>query len=111
WRGWGLAAQGHYEEGIEQMQQGLTAQGETGSSVHQVHFSVLLAEAHGHAGQCDEGLRLLAEAEAAMETTDERFYEAELWRIKGELMLQQGAGPLSPQAPSLKPLVSMGMVE
>jgi len=118
WRGWGLAAQGHYEEGIQQMQQGLTAQRATGSSVRQVHCSVLLAEAYGHAGQGDGGLHLLAEAEAAMEQTDERFYEAELWRIKGELMLQKGAGewgrrvgPLSPQAPSLKPLVPMGVVE
>jgi len=100
------------------MQQGLTAQRATGSSVRQVHCSVLLAEAHGHAGQGDGGLHLLAEAEAAMEQTDERFYEAELWRIKGELMLQKGAGewgrrvgPLSPQAPSLKPLVPMGVVE
>ena len=89
WRGWGLAAQGHYEEGIEQMQQGLTVQRETGSSVHRVHFSVLLAEAHGHARRYEEGLRLLAEAEADMERTDERFYEAELWRLKGELLLAQ----------------------
>jgi DNA-binding winged helix-turn-helix (wHTH) protein/predicted ATPase len=89
WRGWGLAEQGHYEEGIQQMQQGLTAQRETGSSGHRVHFSVLLAEAYGHAGQCEEGLRLLAEVEADMEKTDERYYEAELWRIKGELTLQQ----------------------
>jgi DNA-binding winged helix-turn-helix (wHTH) protein/predicted ATPase len=89
WRGWGLAEQGHYKEGIQQIQQGLTAQRATGSSVHRVHFSVLLAEAHGHAGQCDEGLRLLAEAEVEMEKTAERFYEAELWRMKGELTLQQ----------------------
>lgn len=72
------------------MQQGLLLPRETGSSVHRVHFSVLLAEAHRHAGQCEEGLRLLAEAEAEMEKTDERFYEAELHRLKGELVLQSG---------------------
>lgn len=92
WRGWGLAAQGHYEEGIEQMHQGLAAQRATGSSVHRVHFTVLLAEAYGHAGQWEEGLRLLAEAEADMDKTDERFYEAELWRIKGELLLKVERG-------------------
>ena len=90
WRGWSLAEQGHYEEGIEQMQQGLTAQRETGSSVNRVHFSVLLAEAYGHARQFAEGLHLLAEAEAEMEKTDERLYEAELWRIYGELSLRRG---------------------
>lgn len=89
WRGWGLTEQGRHEEGLEQMQQGLAAQQATGSSVHRVHFLVLLAEAYGRAGQIQEGLRLLAGAEADMEKTDERFYEAELWRIKGELLLQQ----------------------
>ena len=89
WRGWGLAEQGHYEEGIKQMRQGLTAQRETGSSVHRVHFTVLLAEAHGRAGQCEEGLHLLDEAETQMEKTDERFYEAELYRLRGKMMLQQ----------------------
>ena len=87
-----MAAHGHYEEGIEQMHQGLAAQRATGSSVHQVHFSVLLAEAYGHVGQWKEGLRLLTEAEAEMEKTDERFYEAELWRIKGELLLKVECG-------------------
>jgi tetratricopeptide (TPR) repeat protein len=87
WRGWALAEQGHHGEGIQQMQQGLGAQRETGSSVHRVHFMILLAEAHGRAGQVEEGLRLLAEAE--MEKTEERFYEAELWRLRGELTLQQ----------------------
>jgi len=108
WRGWGLAEQGHYKEGIQQMQQGLRAQRETGSSVHQVHFSVLLAEAYGRAGHCEEGSHRLAEAETQMEKTDERFYEAELWRIKGELTLagagglRLGIGSTSPQASSLK---------
>jgi len=48
-------------------------------------------------------------------TSEERFYEAELWRLKGELTLQKGArgwrlgtGFPSPQAPSLKPQVPSG---
>jgi predicted ATPase len=86
------AAQGHYEEGIEQMQQGLTAQRATGSSGHRVHFTALLAEVYGYGGQWEEGLRLLAEAEAEMARTDERFYEAELWRLKGELLLKMERG-------------------
>jgi predicted ATPase len=116
WRGWGLAEQGHYEEGIEQMQQGLSAQRETGSSVHRAHLLVLLAQAYGRAGQCAEGLRLLAEAETEMKRTDECFYEAELWRIKGELTLQLEArdrrretSPPSLQAPCLNPLVPSGV--
>ena len=109
WRGWSLAEQGHHEEGIAQMQQGLAAQHATGSTIHRVHFSVLLAEAHGGAGQCAEGLRLLAEAQIEMERTNERFYEAELWRIKGQLTLQKearrwelGSSPLPSSSPNPK---------
>ncbi|MBI3798794.1 MAG: hypothetical protein HY268_17750 [Deltaproteobacteria bacterium] len=46
------------------------------------------AEAQGQLGQVTEGLQLLAEAEEKMNNTGERFYEAELYRVKGELLLQ-----------------------
>jgi predicted ATPase len=46
------------------------------------------AEAYGKAGQAGEGLSTLAEALAIVDKTGERFYEAELYRLKGELTLQ-----------------------
>src|SRR5262245_4793013 len=49
----------------------------------------LLAEAYGKAGQGAEGLRVLAEALTMVNSTGERNYEAELYRLKGELLLQQ----------------------
>ena len=49
----------------------------------------LLAEACGKVGQLDEGLRVLAEALAAVQRNEERHYEAEVYRLKGELLLQQ----------------------
>ena len=52
-------------------------------------FLTLLAEAYGKAGQAEAGLDILAKALALVEKTDERFYEAEVWRIKGELLLMQ----------------------
>jgi predicted ATPase len=55
-------------------------------------FLGLLAEACVRAGQVDEGLRALDEAWEAMQETEERVYEAELYRLKGELLLQQSAG-------------------
>jgi predicted ATPase len=51
----------------------------------------LLAEACGQAEQIDEGLRLLAEALAVADNTAERWYEAELYRLKGELLHQSAA--------------------
>ena len=52
-------------------------------------FLALLAEAYGKAEQVEEGLRTVAEALAFVERTEERYYEAELYRLQGELLLQQ----------------------
>ena len=52
-------------------------------------YSAMLAEAYGHAGQAEEGLRLLAEALVHVDTTGERYYAAEVYRLKGELLLRQ----------------------
>ena len=49
----------------------------------------LLAEAYGQAEQAEEGLRLLAEALAHVDTTGERCSAAEVYRLKGELLLRQ----------------------
>ena len=95
-RGWALAAQGQGEEGIAQMGQGLAAIRATGA-VGSPHVLAKLAEAYGGIGQAEEGLHRLAEALAAMDNTGERCDEAELYRIKGELLLRQ-AVPDAPQA-------------
>jgi predicted ATPase len=52
----------------------------------------LLAESLKAGGQIDEGLAVAAEALAMVEATGERFYEAELHRLRGELLLRQEAG-------------------
>jgi hypothetical protein len=46
-----------------------------------------LAQGYGHSGQVEEGLRVIAEALAMVEKNEERWNEAELYRIKGELLL------------------------
>jgi predicted ATPase len=96
-RGWALAAQGQREEGLAQMHQGLAATQATGTRVALSAFFTLLAEAAGQSGQAEAGLRLLAEALAHVEHTGERNCEAEVYRVKGELLLQQ-AVPDAPQA-------------
>src|SRR5205823_6899358 len=60
-------------------------------------FLTLLAEAYAAAGQAEAGLDALAEALALMDHTGERYYEADLHRLKGELLVQQ-AVPDAPQA-------------
>ncbi|WP_137890639.1 adenylate/guanylate cyclase domain-containing protein [Ramlibacter sp. 2FC] len=87
--GWALVEQGRAAEGIEQMQQGLSAYRATGAEFHRTHFLALLAEAYARAGQVEAGLQTLTEALATVERTQERVYEAELYRLKGELTLLQ----------------------
>ena len=82
-RGWALAEQGQGEEGIAQMHQGLAALRATGAEMARPYYLALLAEAYGKAGQAEEGLTVLAEALAVVDKTGERFYEAELYRLKG----------------------------
>jgi class 3 adenylate cyclase/predicted ATPase len=87
-RGKALAEQGQTEEGITQMRQGLTAYRATGGEAHLPKTLSLLAEAYGKVGQAEEGLTVLAEALAMVNKNGERFYEAEIYRLKGELTLQ-----------------------
>jgi predicted ATPase len=90
-RGWALTAQGAGAEGIAQIRQGLVAYRSTESELHRPYFLALLAEAYGEVGQPEEGLTVLAEALATVDSTKERNWEAELHRRKGELLLlQQG---------------------
>jgi predicted ATPase len=96
-RGQALAAQGQGEVGIAQMHQGLAAIRAMGQRQSLSVWSALLAEAYGRIEQAEEGLHLLAEALADVDHTGVRVYEAEMYRIKGELLLQQ-AIPDAPQA-------------
>jgi predicted ATPase len=90
-RGWGLAQQGRAQEGIEQMTQGLTAWRVTGAEILRPWFLSLLAEAHGTMRQPAAGLAVLTEALTQADTTGERWFEPELYRLKGELLLQQSS--------------------
>lgn len=86
--GWALAEQGTLEEGIEQMRQSLAAWRATGAESPRPSYLALLAEAYGKAEQPEEGLRVLNEGLAESHNSGGRFCEAELYRIKGELLLQ-----------------------
>ncbi|HKA52847.1 MAG TPA: tetratricopeptide repeat protein, partial [Candidatus Binatia bacterium] len=96
-RGWVLAEQGQGEEGIAQIRQGIAIYRATGAENGRPYFLALQAEAYGKTGKIEEGLSVLAEALAIVDKTGERFYEAELYRLKGELTLQQSGVP-NPQS-------------
>jgi predicted ATPase len=91
-RGWALAQQGEVVEGIAQIRQGFAGWRATGAGVAWPWFLALLAEACGTVGQLNEGLRAVEEALTAVQHNEEHNYEAEVYRLKGELLLQQSAG-------------------
>ena len=92
-QGWALVEEGQAEEGVAQIRQGLAARRATGTELYRPWFLALLAEAYGKVWQAAEGLVVLAEALAVVDKTGERFWEAELHRLQGELTLQsRGSG-------------------
>jgi predicted ATPase len=86
-RGWALAAQGQHDEALAQMHQGLAAYEATGAAVGRPIFLALLAEVYGKGGRAAEGLPLIAEALELVDKTAEGVWEAELHRLRGELLL------------------------
>lgn len=87
-RGWTLGAAGELEAGIAQIRDGLTRWQTTGAGFLVPYFLSLLAELHGHAGAVKGALDIVTEALDRVEETGERWFEAELHRMMGELMLQ-----------------------
>jgi predicted ATPase len=90
-RGWALAQQGQAQEGLVQIEQGLNAFRATGAEILRPYFLALLAEAYGTRGKSEAGLTALTEALTLADTTGDRWYEAELYRLKGALLLQRSS--------------------
>ena len=88
-RGMALARQGQQESGLAQMRQGMAAVRSVGQELLRPWCLAQLAEAHGMLGQREEGLAMLAEALDQVNKTGERYYESELHRLQGQLLLQQ----------------------
>ncbi|MBI3756387.1 MAG: hypothetical protein HY267_00270 [Deltaproteobacteria bacterium] len=93
-RGWALVQQGQGEEGLSQLQEGWAALQATGARMTQALFRATLAEAYGVVGRTQEGLAVLTEALAIVHKQGDRINEAELYRLEGELTLQQSRASL-----------------
>ncbi|MBN1135065.1 MAG: AAA family ATPase [Anaerolineae bacterium] len=89
-RGWTLVEQGRAIEGIDQMQQGLAACRSIGAGIELTNLLAHLSEAYGRIGKAEQALGLLNEAFTLMEASEERSWEAELYRLRGEALLRQG---------------------
>ena len=87
--GWTLVEQGRGAEGIAQLRQSVAAYGATGADLGRSSYLALLADAYGKRGQAEEGLTAIAEALIVVHDHRICFNEAELYRLKGELLLKR----------------------
>ena len=89
--GWAVAERGQVECGIAQMREGLAGMRATGCNYRRSYYLSLLAQVCGYAGQIGEGLDLLEEALTSAEASGEHWKDAELYRLRGELLAASGA--------------------
>lgn len=86
--GWALVEQGRPEDGITRIREGLDAWRAIGAELFRPYYLALLADASAQEGKTAEGLHLLDEALASVHNSTECWWEAELYRLKGELLLR-----------------------
>jgi predicted ATPase len=88
-RGWAQAAQGDLEAGAVAVQESLATLRATGFDVRRSYYLALLADICRRSGRPEAGQSAIAEAFAFAEESGERWWEAELHRLRGELLLAQ----------------------
>jgi predicted ATPase len=88
-RAWLLVETGEKNAGIAQMVNVLSTERAAASQRWSTHQAALLADAYRKTGQTAAGLKVVTDALTRARQTDCRYYEAELQRIKGELLLGQ----------------------
>jgi class 3 adenylate cyclase/predicted ATPase len=92
-QGWALAMQGQGEAGMAQLREGLAAYRATGSTQHVSYYYTMLVDISAHLGDTADGLQALAEAHTLLEQQEARWWEAEVCRLRGVLLLRQPGTP------------------
>ena len=95
-----LAYQERTEEALERAKQAIESLNAQGVKIPRTIYLASMGKLFWTAGRRAEGLAAIAEALALVERTGERYYEAEIWRIKGELLLKAAASNAQAEAES-----------
>ena len=93
-RGWALALQDQGEAGMAQVCQGIAAWRATSATMLAPYLCTVLAEVADHLGHLEDGFQALTEAYTLVEQYEERWWEAEICRLRGVLLLRQTMPPL-----------------
>ena len=94
-RGSALAMQHRSDEGMADLQKGIAAWRATGANGSLPYYYTILAEAYARKGKSKEGMQWLDEAHTLVERTDDHWWEAEVHRLRGVLLLQVSMSPQS----------------
>jgi predicted ATPase/class 3 adenylate cyclase len=89
--GWVMLERGQAPAGVARIREGLAGLAATGSKLFLPHLSGWLAQGYAALGQMTEALNAVDEALKFVHETDERWWEAEIYRIKGELLTKDVA--------------------
>ncbi|MGH7933444.1 MAG: adenylate/guanylate cyclase domain-containing protein [Candidatus Binataceae bacterium] len=89
-----LVGEGNHNAGIIRMREAMTTLVETGGELIYHYALSLLAESYLNAREPEKGLAAIAEALKDVGTSGQRLYEAEIWRLRGELMVLHGGADL-----------------
>ena len=102
---------GEHEEGAAQVRQGMAAYRATGAKMQLLHFMIPLVEAARNLGQSEEGLAVLAEALALMESKGEWYMEAEFHRLRGELLLELAPDDHAPAEAAFQQAIAVAQAQ
>jgi predicted ATPase len=91
--GWALSMRDRSEAGIALLSQGIASWRANDVSVSVPYALTLQAETARLVGHIDEGLRSLDEAQAVLKQQEDLWFEAEIYRLRGELLLRQSITP------------------
>jgi predicted ATPase len=106
-QGWAKWSDGAEESSLAEMRRGLAIVREQGFIWSLPSFEAALAEAEASAGETDAGLRRLEDARAELERTEQRWYEAELCRIRGEILLKRDPADTAAAEQSLQAAIAI----
>jgi class 3 adenylate cyclase/predicted ATPase len=88
-RGWALVMQGQGEAGLAQVRQGIAAFRATGAALFVPYLCTWIADVCDHLDHIADGLQALVEAHTLVEQHEDRWWEAEVCRLRGVLLLRQ----------------------
>jgi len=106
-QGWAKWSDGAEESRIAEMRRGLAIARESGSILRLSSLEAALAEAEASAGETDAGLRRLDDAFAVLARTEERWYEAEIHRVRAEILLKRDPADTAAAEQSLQAAIAI----